>query len=187
MSQTAQASRTATAAKPAFTSFMPVNGYAPDSFNPNQQLGTTVEIDGTGLGTITNVTFNGTPASPIDHLSDTRLTVTVPSGATSGPISISDGTTTLQGSRDFTVNPPVPVIDGFQPKSGPVGTSVTISGHHLKDVTVVTFNKVPAQSITAGANQRVVAVVPPGATNGFINVKAPEGSATSATKFKVTP
>ena len=179
----------AVASSLAFSSFMPVDGYAPDPFNgPHGSPGTTVTINGSGLGAVTNVTFNGVSASPINHLSDTQITVMVPTGASSGPISISDGTTTLQGNRDFTVRPPVPEITGFRPKSGPIGSTVTIRGHHLMAITTVLFHKVAADFIDTGANQELTATVPPGATTGPIVVKGPNGSAsTSPNVFTVTP
>ncbi|MDB5069877.1 MAG: domain, repeat protein [Candidatus Eremiobacteraeota bacterium] len=167
------------------TSFMPVNGLAPDPFTGAP--GTTVQLNGTGLSVITKVTFNGV-AAPIVSKTDTQIIVTVPTGATSGPISISDGTSTVQALRDFTVLPPVPDISGFRPKSGPVGTVVTINGHHLAGITTVTFNKIPATQIVTGANQQLTVTVPPGATTGPIVVKGPNGSASTAPKtYTVTP
>jgi large repetitive protein len=165
-------------------SFMPVNGLAPDPFTGAP--GTSVQLNGSGLLKITQVTFNGTPA-PIVSKTDTELVTTVPAGATSGPISISDGTTTVQGLRDFTVLPPVPDITKIKPQSGPVGTVVTIKGHHLRQIITVLFHKVPATKIVTGADQEIMATVPAGATTGFIVVKGPNGSATSSEKFTVTP
>ena len=190
MSQTSDAPARAAAAPvtpPPFTltSFMPINGLAPDPFTGAP--GTTVQLNGSGLNAITKVTFNGTQA-PIVSKTDTQMLVTVPTGATSGPISISDGTSTVQGSRDFTVNPPVPDITGFKPKSGPVGTVVTINGHHLANIDTVTFNKIPAMQIVTGANQQLQATVPSKATTGPIVVKGPNGSASTAPRvFTVTP
>jgi hypothetical protein len=172
---------------PPFTlvSFMPVNGLEPDPFTGAP--GTTVQLNGTGLSAIVKGTFNGV-AAPIVSKTDTQIIVTVPTGATSGPISISDGTTTVQAPRDFTVLPPVPDITGFKPKSGPPGTVVTINGHHLAGITTVTFKKIPATAIVTGANQQLKATVPPGAATGPIVVKGPNGSASTAPNvFTVTP
>lgn len=189
MSQTSDAPARAAAVPvtPPFTltSFMPINGLAPDPFTGAP--GTSVQLNGTGLSVITKVTFNGVPA-PIVSKTDTQINVTVPTGATSGPISIGDGTSTVQGQRDFTVDPPVPDIAGFKPKSGPAGTVVTITGHHLANIDTVTFNRIPATQIVTGANQQLQATVPSKATTGPIVVKGPNGKASTAPRvFTVTP
>jgi hypothetical protein len=80
---------------PTITSLSPSSG-AP---------GTSVTIAGTNLGNATAVTFNGVSA-PIASKSDTSLTVTVPDGATSGPVSVATptGTATTAAGAGFTVN-----------------------------------------------------------------------------------
>jgi YD repeat-containing protein len=78
-------------------------------------------------------------------------------------------------------------IIGFTPRSGPVGTSVTIVGAGFSATAAqntVTFNGMPATVVTATTN-RLVAVVPAGATTGPIRVTSPAGSAVSATPFTV--
>jgi IPT/TIG domain len=85
------------------------------------------------------------------------------------------------------VTPPAaPSISGFNPSSGPVGTSVTINGSGFTGTTSVTFNGAAAPfSIVSDA--QLTATVPAGATTGPIGVAAPGGSTTSATSFTVTP
>src|SRR6476661_7567182 len=78
-------------------------------------------------------------------------------------------------------------ILAFNPRSGPVGTSVTIVGAGFSTTAAqnaVTFNGVPAAVVTATAN-RLVTVVPAGATTRPIRVTSPAGSAVSATPFTV--
>lgn len=78
-------------------------------------------------------------------------------------------------------------ILAFNPRSGPVGTNVTIVGAGFSATTApnaVTFNGVAATVVTATPN-RLVAVVPAGATTGPIRVTSPAGSAISATPFTV--
>jgi hypothetical protein len=70
------------------------------------------------------------------------------------------------------------------PRGGAVGTRVTISGKRLNDASEVTFNGVPA-TITHTAPNKVVVVVPSGATQGYIEVTTPSGTVTSPREFLV--
>ena len=63
---------------PAITSFTPTSGPA----------GTVVTITGTALTGATAVSFNGTAAPTFTVVSATTITVTVPAGSTSGPITV---------------------------------------------------------------------------------------------------
>lgn len=79
-----------------------------------------------------------------------------------------------------------PVIDGFSPASGPVGTVVTIDGSNLADATAVSFNGTAAEFTAESSGTSITATVPSGATTGPITVTTPSGSATSAKSFRVT-
>jgi YD repeat-containing protein len=75
----------------------------------------------------------------------------------------------------------------FTPLSGPVGTTVTISGTGFSATpsqNTVTFNGTAA-SVTSSSSTRIVTAVPSGATTGTIAVTAPGGSATSTRSFTV--
>ncbi len=79
-------------------------------------------------------------------------------------------------------------ISGFAPQSGPVGTSVTISGSGFSNTPSqdgVSFNGVSA-NITSATPTQLVSTVPAGATTGSISVTAPSGSASSPGVFTVT-
>lgn len=81
--------------------------------------------------------------------------------------------------------PPLPTVRLFAPASGAPGTAVRISGSHLIGVTGVSFNGVPATSISSRGDYFVVAVVPPGATTGPITVTTPNGSGAGTQTFTV--
>jgi plastocyanin len=87
-----------------------ISGFVPPSGGP----GTSVALSGSGFANATNVRFNGTPAT-FSVASDTQITATVPSGATSGPISVTGpgGTGTSAASFSVTVPPTVTVKDYF--------------------------------------------------------------------------
>ncbi len=80
---------------------------------------------------------------------------------------------------------PAPVITGFTPASGRVGSTVTIRGTGLARATEVAFDGVKA--VVAGDTTRAIrARVPAGATTGRIEVTAARVTVTSATDFVVT-
>lgn len=63
----------------------------------------TVQILGQGLTGSTGVTFNGTPASSLDVVSDTFMTAVVPAGATTGPVVVTTPTGTLTTNKNLVV------------------------------------------------------------------------------------
>jgi len=116
-------------------------------------------------------------------LSDTYITATVPFPAKTGTVTVVTPGGTLTSNKKFRVTPQ---ITGFSPPSGPVGTSVTITGESLTQTTRVTFGGVPA-TFTVNSDQQVTATVPTGAVTGKIAITTPGGSASSAKSFTVTP
>ncbi len=82
------------------------------------------------------------------------------------------------------VSSPAPVIFGFTPPNGIVGSSVIVAGRNFGISPTVRFNGVTA-SVSSAVDNQVVAVVPAGATTGPITVTTAEGTATSGTSFTV--
>jgi hypothetical protein len=78
-----------------------------------------------------------------------------------------------------------PTITSFSPKSGPVGTVVTIKGTNLSGATKVTFNG-KAATITSDTATKIKVKVPSGATTGKIQVTTPGGKVKSTSNFTVT-
>jgi len=77
------------------------------------------------------------------------------------------------------------VVSSFSPTSGPVGSSVTLSGLAFTGATAVTFSGTPAAFTVVNDNQ-ITTTVPAGATNGVIAVTGATTTGTSATSFTVT-
>jgi len=174
-----------TTPSPSITSFTPASGV----------VGTTVIITGTSFSTTAasnNVTFNGIAAT-VTAASATQLTVTVPTGATTGKIVVTVNSVTATSSSDFTVTTVTssdPTITSFTPTSGVVGTTVTITGTNFSTTTAsntVTFNGVAA-TVTAATATQLTVTVPTDAATGKITVSVNTSSttATSANDFTVT-
>jgi len=78
-----------------------------------------------------------------------------------------------------------PVISTITPASGPVGTTVTLTGVSFSTTSVVLFGGVPATSVAVVNNALIVATVPSGAKTGPVTVTNSNGTGTGPT-FTVT-
>ena len=149
-------------------------------------VGDAVTITGTAFGASqgsSSVTFNGTSAGTASAWSDTSVTVTVPTGATTGPVVVVvNGASS--NSIGFTV---APVISSLNPSSGGITSSVTIAGANFgasQGASTVTFNSIPATA-TAWSDTGITATVPTGATTGNVVVTV-GGLASNGVNFTVT-
>ncbi len=170
-------SNTTQPALPTITSFSPTSG----------AVGTAVTITGTNFTGATTVRFNGTNAT-FTVVSATSITTTVPSGATTGVVTVITPAGTANSSTNFTVTttaPALPTITSFSPTSGAVGTAVTITGTNFTGATAVRFNGTAATFTVASATS-ITTSVPSGATTGVVTVVTPAGTANSSTNFTVT-
>lgn len=159
---------------PAISQFSPASGTA----------GTVVTIRGNYFSGATNVSFGGV-AGTLGSVSDTLLTATVPTGAISGPISITTPGGTSSSSTSFIIVG-APMISSFAPASGPVGATVVILGSALAGATSVTLNGTAA-TIAANTDTSITVTIPEGATSGTIAVTTAGGTAVSSSAFTVIP
>jgi large repetitive protein len=157
------------------------------NFNPRSgPVGTSVTITGNTFSAVNAVRFNGTAAQFVIN-SSTQITATVPSGATTGRVSVFSPSGSDQSQGNFTVTGTnTPVITGFSPGSGKVGTVVSIFGSNFLGTTTVRFNATAALSFTVVNAGKITATVPNGATSGKISVTNAAGTGTSAGTFTVT-
>jgi RHS repeat-associated protein len=161
-------------APPTITSFSPPSGV----------IGTSVTITGTNFTGATSTKFNGTTATSFTVNSSTQISATVPTGATSGNISVTTPYGTATSSTSFTVTTP-PTITNFVPLNEPPGTDVTITGTNFTGATAVDFGGVAAASFTVNGSTQITAKIPSNAANGPISVTTPSGTATSSASFTV--
>ena len=83
--------------------------------------------------------------------------------------------------------PPPPTILSFTPGSGPVGTSVVLTGTNFVAPATVSFNGTAAAGVVINSATQITVPVPTGATTGPISVSTSSGTAASATSFHVLP
>jgi uncharacterized repeat protein (TIGR03803 family) len=147
------------------------------------KVGTPITILGQGLTGITDVSFNGTPAT-FKVWAGTFLTATVPSGATTGFVTVTTPSGTLTSNIAFRVHPEV---RGFTPTRGSAGTRVVITGTSFTQTTKVVIGGVKATSYTVDFDTQVTATVPAGASTGYIVLTTAGGKSRSPDLFTVVP
>ena len=143
--------------------------------------GASVSILGSNLTGATSVSFDGTAAA-FTVISASEISATVPTGAATGSVAVTTPTQTLMSNKPFRVTPE---LSGFSPASGPVGTSVVLTGASLIHASAVAFGGVKATSFTVNSDTQVTATVPTGAKTGHITVTTGATAASSGT-FTVT-
>jgi hypothetical protein len=159
-----------------------LTGFSPAS----GKVGDTVTIKGTNFDTTAadnTVMFNGVTAT-VDSSTATSIMATVPSGATTGHISVTSNGMTATSVGIFTVQP---VISEFQPAGGAVGTTVTLSGTGFDGTAendTVSFNGTAAV-VTSATGTTIVTAVPSGASTGKITLTVNGESVTSTSDFTV--
>ena len=150
-------------------------------------VGVIITITGTNFGAsqgTSAVTFNGTTATA-QNWNATTIMVPVPAGATTGPVVVTVGGVPSNGVN-FTVIP-APSISSISPTSGPLGTSVTITGTNFgstQGTSSVTFNAI-AGAPTSWSSTSIVVPVPNGATTGNVVVTV-AGTPSNGVSFTVT-
>lgn len=153
-------------------------------------VGTDVEIGGFGFSatpTDNQVDFNGTAATVVSA-EPAKLVATVPSGATTGPVTVTNTNGTATSPQPFTVLVP-PIIVSIDPATVPRGTTTQaiVGGFNLTDATAVTFTEpgITASFFSGATNQdlRINLTVGSGVATGSyaFSVTTPAGTAQSGT------
>jgi len=159
---------------PLIYGFTPTNGVSGD----------TVRIVGTNFTGTTTVSFGGIAALSFTIKSDSLIEAIVGNGASGElKISSSNGTASLAG---FGYGGK-PIIDSVIPVSGPVGSTVTISGHNFNSTpegNIVYFGPVKA-TVNSATSTRLQVIVPAGAVYDPVSVTANYLTAISSSEFLV--
>jgi hypothetical protein len=112
------------------------------------------------------------------------MTATVPAGATTGNITVTEPSGTLHSQEKFRVTPQ---IFSFSPTSGPVGSSIVITGQSFTGADGMEIACKFGMNFTVDSDTQITAIVPADATTGEIGVSTPGGHAETTAKFTVTP
>jgi hypothetical protein len=155
------------------------------SFTPTVGIvGTDITIQGTNLSTAQTVQFSGGASAVPKNVTATSVTVSIPAGATSGAFSIQTlgGSAASPGPLTVIV---VPVVTGFSPSAGPVGTVVTVAGAGFTGITAASVDGYPAVFTFVNDNS-VTVTVPIGADTGPIHIKNAAGLGSSPLNYTVT-
>jgi YD repeat-containing protein len=153
----------------AFTAYHPII----TAINPpGAAVGATVTITGSGFGGyFPTVSFNGVSGFLTSAATDTTVSVLIPGGATTGPVTVSNNGFPSDGFP-FTIEG-TPTVSTLSPDTGLIGSQVTISGSGFGAVqsnSSIDFNGVIATSITSWSDTSIQATVPVGAPTGPVSV-----------------
>lgn len=121
------------------------------SFSPAEGLiGSTLTIDGEGFDLVESLIFGTQSATPVQK-NINRLTVVIPVGASSGPITlVKSNAEKIVSASDFNVIPKI-IFSELQPSAGRLGLSITIIGQNFAEVASVTVNASAINLITRSA------------------------------------
>jgi len=165
-----------------------VTAISPTSGSP----GTTVTLTGTGFTGAQIVNFGTGPAANFYVNSANQLQAVVPLGSSTGPITVTTNTAGVQltaTSPTFTYSGggvAAPVLTSFTPSQARTGDYVVLAGSGFTGVSSVTIGKISAY-FTVTSDTAMSVQVPSAAASGFIQLNGVLGTATSPTRFLVTP
>ncbi|OXC74361.1 IPT/TIG domain-containing protein [Caballeronia sordidicola] len=155
-------------------------------------VGSTVTLQGSGFDPVVandTVQFNGTSAV-VTAASASSLQATVPSGATSGTVSVTNSHGSAVAPVPFNVVANnAPTITQISPVAGAEGAAVTITGtgfNPSKANDSVSFGGI-ATSLNSATATSIVAVVPTQSSSGKVSVTTAGGQTTSTADFFAIP
>ncbi|MFN0069060.1 MAG: IPT/TIG domain-containing protein [Limisphaerales bacterium] len=165
-------------AGPRLTFFTPASG-AP---------GTMVRMDGanfalSGVGRVTNVSFNGVPATEGRVIGATALEARVPPNATSGLLEVWTPAGFARSAGKFHVQP---LLRGFTPTNGVAGDVITLHGTSFDDATSVRLGSLELPFLVLSPTN-VLVTLTTNATTGRFTLTAPGGAIQATTNLVVGP
>ena len=142
--------------------------------------GELVEITGSGLLQTSGVRF-GVMQAAFEIISDQRLRAVIPTGATSGPI-------TIHLERGFVISQEIfqvaPAIIHFEPELGSAGDTILLEGLNLGSIHSLWVGDQPTRFVIL-ADTQVQFQLNDASQSGLIRVESPAGLAVSDTSLKL--
>lgn len=171
-----------------------VSGIYPLTVFPTQE----VTITGSNFGDVTGpvkVSINGTFASNIVSTTDNEIVVKIPENASSGDVSLSVWTHTIEGIGSLTVLP-LPKIEsvishGFLAENIAMpGEEVWIYGSNfITDTSLldINFNGTPATNIISVSEDLIKVIAPSGYSAGYISITFNDSFTITNTEYSIAP
>ena len=152
------------------------------SFTPTAAaIGGTVNVFGGNFFSPVTVKFGSVAAGSPAIVSTTQITVTVPSGATSGPLTVSNAYGGFTTSSNFLTGAG-PIVTSFSPTLGGLNTAVIVDGFNLSAPSSVTFNAA-REAVTGYSDTQLQVTLTNVSGTGPIKVTTAAGSFTTSTNF----
>lgn len=159
---------------PTFSSISPTSGSVGDS----------VTITGTNFFLMQGIMFQSAYVTNFKvNAAGTQLRLAVPAGANTGNVEVYN-TVGTSNSLPFTVIP-IPTITSISPSSGPVGTTVTITGTNFNLATGIRFGGGLATNFKVNSNTEITATVAEVTSTGDIFVVTANGVVFTGASFTV--
>ena len=151
--------------------------------------GTAMTITGTNLGTATEVTIGGVPATIVTANSLTTVTATTPAGAL-GPatVLVTTAAGTYPAPQTFTYMPAS--VSSVAPNAGTTagGSQITVTGAYLALTTGVAIGGTPCTGVTVANATTVTAITPAGTLgNADVVITGGKGTITVVGGYRYVP
>lgn len=161
-----------------------ISNFAPKSGAP----GTVVTIYGSGFTGSTQAWVGVAKNAVLRVVSDTQVQVEVPRGATTGAVGVFNPTRAAFTAASFSVTAVAtgykqPMIANFSPRSGPVGTVVTINGAGFTGVDLAWVGNAKNAPVRVLSDTQMQLSIPAGAHTGSIGIFNPAFVAFTASRF----
>jgi len=157
------------------------------SFVPNiGPEGTTVTVYGEHFDQPAAVDFGDLLSVDFNLVSDSVIELKVPPGASTAPITIHTKAGTVSTDLPFRVASP-PKISHFSPITVKSGSTLTIYGEYLSDITEITIGNISATSFREVSPSELSVEVPTNALSGPVILTSLGGTSTSESSVNVLP
>jgi hypothetical protein len=157
---------------------------------PPSQVGGRVSLPGSNLGSSGTVTFSGNVPGQSVNWSNGQVTVTVPSRAQPGTISLNVSTDGYGPVTDFNNGPPTiqlnPLITSMSPGSGSEGTTVRVNGWNLGGGGTISVGAAN-EPISSWADTQVLFSLTADADTGAVVLTRSDGQSAQAGTITLTP